>query len=143
MTAIHDDVDRRHRSHEVAVQATLIRDRSRYLLSNAIKYGERATVVVEDGADLVLRVQDDGPGIPAESLEQVFEPFFRLESSRNSSTGGIGLGLGIARDIAQAHGGSLVLCNRSPRGLEAVLTLPKQDGPFIVRSATRGNIHAS
>jgi len=113
------------------------------LLSNAIKYGERATVVVEDGADLVLRVQDDGPGIPAESLEQVFEPFFRLESSRNSSTGGIGLGLGIARDIAQAHGGSLVLCNRSPRGLEAVLTLPKQDGPFIVRSATRGNIHAS
>jgi signal transduction histidine kinase len=113
------------------------------LLSNAIKYGERATVVVEDGADLVLRVLDDGPGIPAESLEQVFEPFFRLESSRNSSTGGIGLGLGIARDIAQAHGGSLVLRNRSPRGLEAVLTLPKQDGPFIVRSAAHGNIHTS
>jgi signal transduction histidine kinase len=95
------------------------------LLSNAIKYGERATVVVEDGASLVLRVLDDGPGIPPESLEQVFEPFFRLESSRNSTTGGVGLGLGIARDIAQAHGGSLVLRNRSPHGLEAVLTLPK------------------
>jgi signal transduction histidine kinase len=95
------------------------------LLSNAIKYGDRATVVVEDGADLVLRVLDEGPGIPAESLEQVFEPFFRLESSRNSTTGGVGLGLGIARDIAQAHGGSLVLGNRSPHGLEAVLTLPK------------------
>ena len=95
------------------------------LLSNAIKYGERATVVVEDGEDLVLRVLDEGPGIPAESLEQVFEPFFRLESSRNSTTGGVGLGLGIARDIAQAHGGSLVLRNRSPRGLEAELTLPK------------------
>ena len=95
------------------------------LLSNAIKYGDRATVVVEDGADLVLRVLDEGPGIPAESLEQVFEPFFRLESSRNSTTGGVGLGLGIARDIAQAHGGSLVLRNRSPHGLEAVLTLPK------------------
>ncbi|HUO66087.1 MAG TPA: ATP-binding protein [Gammaproteobacteria bacterium] len=95
------------------------------LLSNAIKYGERATVVVEDGADLVLRVLDEGPGIPPESLEQVFEPFFRLESSRNSTTGGVGLGLGIARDIAQAHGGSLVLRNRSPHGLEAVLTLPK------------------
>jgi len=95
------------------------------LLSNAIKYGDRATVVVEDGADLVLRVLDEGPGIPAESLEQVFEPFFRLESSRNSTTGGVGLGLGIARDIAQAHGGSLVLSNRSPHGLEAVLTLPK------------------
>ncbi len=95
------------------------------LLSNAIKYGERATVVVEDGEDLVLHVLDEGPGIPAESLEQVFEPFFRLESSRNSTTGGVGLGLGIARDIAQAHGGSLVLRNRSPHGLEAVLTLPK------------------
>ena len=59
------------------------------LLSNAIKYGDRATVVVEDGADLVMRVLDEGPGIPAESLEQVFEPFFRLESSRNSTTGGV------------------------------------------------------
>ena len=95
------------------------------LLSNAIKYGERATVVVEDGDALVLRVLDEGPGIPIESLEQVFEPFFRLESSRNSTTGGVGLGLGIARDIAQAHGGSLVLRNRLPHGLEAVLTLPK------------------
>ena len=112
------------------------------LLSNAIKYGERATVVVEDGADFVLRVQDEGPGIPEESLEQVFEPFFRLESSRNSSTGGVGLGLGIARDIAQAHGGSLVLRNRSPRGLEAVLTLPKA-AAFIDRSAPRRDIHTS
>jgi signal transduction histidine kinase len=95
------------------------------LVSNAVKYGGGATVVVEDGADIVLRVLDEGPGIPADSLEQVFEPFFRLESSRNSATGGTGLGLGIARDIAQAHGGSLVLRNRSPRGLEAILTLPK------------------
>lgn len=99
------------------------------LLSNAIKYGERATVIVEDGEDLVLRVLDEGPGIPVESIEQVFEPFFRLESSRNSTTGGVGLGLGIARDIAQAHGGSLVLRNRSPSGLEAVLTLPKAQVP--------------
>jgi len=112
------------------------------LLSNAIKYGERATVVVEDGADFVLRVQDDGPGIPEESLEQVFEPFFRLERSRNSSTGGVGLGLGIARDIAQAHGGSLVLHNRSARGLEAVLTLPKA-AAFIDRSAQPGDSHTS
>jgi signal transduction histidine kinase len=115
------------------------------LLSNAIKYGERATVVVEDrAAELVLRVQDEGPGIPEESLEQVFEPFFRLESSRNSSTGGVGLGLGIARDIAQAHGGSLILRNRSPRGLEAILTLPKAHAaPFIDHSARRGDIHTS
>jgi signal transduction histidine kinase len=95
------------------------------LVSNAVKYGKRATVRVEDGAELVVRVLDDGPGIPEESLEQVFEPFFRLESSRNSATGGTGLGLGIARDVAQAHGGSLVLRNRPHGGLEAILTLPK------------------
>jgi signal transduction histidine kinase len=95
------------------------------LVSNAVKYGGGATVEVEDGAELVIRVLDEGPGIPPESLEQVFEPFFRLESSRNSETGGTGLGLGIARDIAQAHGGSLVLENRTPHGLAAVLRLPK------------------
>jgi signal transduction histidine kinase len=110
---------------QVVVKAQALKRCLTNLLSNAIKYGERATVIVEDGEDLVLRVLDEGPGIPDESLEQVFEPFFRLESSRNSTTGGVGLGLGIARDIAQAHGGSLVLRNHSPHGLEAVLTLPK------------------
>jgi signal transduction histidine kinase len=95
------------------------------LVSNAVKYGGGATVVVEDGAALVLRVRDEGPGIPADQLEQVFEPFYRLESSRNSDTGGTGLGLSIARDVAQAHGGSVTLLNRAPRGLEAVVTLPR------------------
>jgi signal transduction histidine kinase len=96
------------------------------LLSNAIQYGERATVVLDDqAAELVLRVMDDGPGIPEHALEQVFEPYFRIESSRNADTGGTGLGLSIARDIAQAHGGSLQLRNRSPHGLEAVLRLPR------------------
>lgn len=96
------------------------------LLSNAIQYGERATVVVDDlPAELGLRILDDGPGIPEAALEQVFEPYFRLEDSRNPATGGTGLGLSIARDIAQAHGGSLVLANRAPRGLEATLRLPR------------------
>ena len=96
------------------------------LLSNAAKYGTNPAVALEDAPDeLVVRILDEGPGIPAEMLEQVFEPFFRLESSRNADTGGVGLGLSIARDIAQAHGGSLTLRNRSPHGLEAVLRLPK------------------
>jgi signal transduction histidine kinase len=96
------------------------------LISNAVKYGERADVIVADDAgDVVVRVQDEGPGIPEPMLEKVFEPFFRLESSRNAETGGMGLGLSIARDAAQAHGGSLVLRNRAPRGLEAILRLPK------------------
>jgi signal transduction histidine kinase len=95
------------------------------LLSNALKYGKNVAVSIEDGADLVLRVTDEGPGIPDEMLERVFEPFFRLESSRSSETGGTGLGLSIARDVAQAHGGSLVLRNRVPHGLEAELRLPR------------------
>ena len=96
------------------------------LLSNAAKYGANPSVVLEDGAsELVVRILDEGPGVPAEMLEQVFEPFFRLESSRNIDTGGVGLGLSIARDIAQAHGGSLTLRNRTPHGLEAILRLPR------------------
>jgi signal transduction histidine kinase len=95
------------------------------LISNAVHFGTRATVVVEDGAALTLRVRDEGPGLPAEELERVFEPFYRVESSRNRDTGGTGLGLSIARDIAQAHGGSLGLRNLPERGLEAVLTLPR------------------
>jgi signal transduction histidine kinase len=95
------------------------------LLSNAIKFGQRATVVVEDDAALVLRVQDEGPGLPPGELERVFEPFYRVESSRNRDTGGSGLGLSIARDIAQTHGGSLILRNMQRGGLEAILTLPR------------------
>jgi signal transduction histidine kinase len=94
------------------------------LISNAIQYGHEANVSVEDGDALIIRVRDRGPGIPAELLEHVFEPFFRLESSRSRDTGGTGLGLSIARDIAQAHGGSISLRNVE-RGLEATLTLPR------------------
>ncbi|TSA12742.1 MAG: glycosyltransferase, partial [Betaproteobacteria bacterium] len=96
------------------------------LVDNAIRYGGRATIKVEDAADrLTIRVLDDGPGIPAQELDQAFEPFFRGEASRSRDTGGTGLGLGIARNIARAHGGDLVLRNRAEGGLEAMLTLPR------------------
>jgi signal transduction histidine kinase len=96
------------------------------LVDNALQYGEHATLVVTDDAqELTIRVLDDGPGIPEAELERVFEPFYRLESSRNRATGGTGLGLSIARDIAQASGGSLTLANRSGGGLEARLVLPR------------------
>lgn len=98
------------------------------LLRNAVDYGVRAHVEVVDGAQLTLRIRDEGPGIPAESLEQVFEPFYRMESSRNRDSGGTGLGLSIARDIAQAHGGTVQLDNLPQGGLEVVLTLPRQEG---------------
>ncbi len=96
------------------------------LIANAVKFGTRAHVVLEDGAELVIRIRDDGPGIPEASLEQVFEPFFRLESSRSRDSGGTGLGLTIARDIAQAHGGTVVLRNTPKGGLEAIVSLPRE-----------------
>jgi signal transduction histidine kinase len=96
------------------------------LVDNAIQYGEHATIAVTDSSnELTIRVIDDGPGIPEAELDRVFEPFYRLESSRNRATGGTGLGLSIARDVAQAHGGSLTLANRSSGGLEAKLVLPR------------------
>ncbi len=96
------------------------------LIDNAVKYGNSATIIVEDTEkQLRICVRDAGPGIPEAELERVFEPFHRLEGSRNRSTGGTGLGLTIARSIAQAHGGELVLRNRPQGGLEAVLTLPR------------------
>ena len=96
------------------------------LVANAVNFGTRADVLVEDGSELVIRVRDHGPGIPQGELERVFEPFYRLESSRNRDSGGTGLGLSIARDIAQAHGGSLTLANLPPGGLEATLRLPRR-----------------
>lgn len=99
----------------------------RNLLQNAVQYGSHVAVRIEDGNDLIIRVEDGGPGIPEDKLEHVFEPLFRLESSRNRDTGGAGLGLSIARDIAQAHGGSLVLANRSEGGLVATLRLPRSN----------------
>jgi signal transduction histidine kinase len=96
------------------------------LVANAVKFGVRARIVVEDGAALVIRIRDEGPGIPPEELEKVFEPFYRVESSRNRDTGGTGLGLSIARDVAQAHGGSLVAQNLAAGGLEALLVLPRR-----------------
>jgi signal transduction histidine kinase len=96
------------------------------LVANAVKFGTLARIVVEDGPALLIRVRDAGPGIPVEELESVFEPFYRVESSRNRDTGGTGLGLSIARDVAQAHGGSVVLRNLPGGGLEALVILPRR-----------------
>jgi len=95
------------------------------LLDNARQYAQRVSIAVEERSnELVVRVADDGPGIPEAELERVMEPYYRVESSRNRATGGTGLGLSIARDIAQGHGGQLSLRNRSGGGLEATLSIP-------------------
>lgn len=95
------------------------------LIDNAIRYGGKAEVTLSarDG-EVVVTVEDDGPGIPEERLEGMFEPFVRGEESRNARTGGAGLGLSIARSLLLAHGGTLRLENRTPKGLRAIATLP-------------------
>jgi signal transduction histidine kinase len=97
------------------------------LLENAIKYGKSAQVVVDDdNGRLQIRILDQGPGLPPEQLEKVFEPFYRVEGSRNRDTGGTGLGLAIAKNVAELHGGGIELRNRPEGGLEAVLGLPRR-----------------
>jgi len=95
------------------------------LIENAIKYGEAAYVQVALSGDVLeIVVRDEGPGVPIDELERLFEPFHRLEGSRNRDHGGSGLGLTIARSIAEQHGGTLVLKNGDTKGLECHLTLP-------------------
>lgn len=95
------------------------------LIANAVKYGGAARVkaFARDGR-AVVTVEDDGPGLPEEELEAVFEPFHRAERSRSRETGGAGLGLTVARQAARAHGGDVTLSNRSDGGLTARLELP-------------------
>jgi signal transduction histidine kinase len=96
------------------------------LLDNALAYGKRADITVRDEGDMLhIAIRDDGPGIPDGDIERVFEPFYRVESSRNRNSGGSGLGLSIARNIAQAHGGTVRLKNIATGGLEATLRLPR------------------
>jgi signal transduction histidine kinase len=96
------------------------------LLDNAVKYGKRAKIAIEDSErELRLSVCDDGPGIPESEMEKVFEPYYRVEGSRNRSSGGTGLGLTIARNGARALGGELLLRNRPEGGLHALLVLPR------------------
>ena len=73
---------------------------------------------------LTIEVEDDGPGIPPTELERVFEPFHRGEQSRNRETGGVGLGLPIARNILRAHGGDVTLANRPMGGAKAMAEIP-------------------
>ncbi len=132
LEAIADDLGAL--GHEVAVETS---DRVVYpcrpsalrralgnLIENAATYGERARVSLHDGDGLVIEIDDDGPGIPGDQQASVFEPFVRLENSRNRETGGVGLGLAITRDIVLAHGGDIELANRDEGGLRVRVLLP-------------------
>ncbi|MGL4974668.1 MAG: ATP-binding protein [Bosea sp. (in: a-proteobacteria)] len=95
------------------------------LVGNALKYASVVTVEARSGDGWAeLAVIDNGPGIPSDKLESVFDPFVRIETSRSKETGGVGLGLTIARSIARSHQGDIVLVNRTEGGLVATLRLP-------------------
>lgn len=96
------------------------------LIDNAVKYGKKAVVTVEGGSGVArIRIRDNGPGIAPGEQARVFEPFYRIETSRSRESGGTGLGLTIASNIAEQHGGSIVLCNHPGGGLEVTLVLPE------------------
>jgi signal transduction histidine kinase len=96
------------------------------LIDNAVKYGREARLsVIDDRAELQLLVEDRGSGIAEADLDRVVEPYVRLDASRSHETGGVGLGLAIARDTARLHGGDLRLENRPGGGLRATLVLPR------------------
>jgi len=95
------------------------------LVDNALKYGSRVQVGLRrSGRSVELTVDDDGPGIPENMREEAFRPFHRLDEGRNLQTGGVGLGLAIARDIARAHGGDVRLDKSPLGGLRAIIRLP-------------------
>ncbi len=112
------------------VRATWIRRALRNLIDNALRYGKTARVsMVQEHGAAVFRIDDDGPGIAEADIARMLEPFTRGEPSRNSETGGAGLGLALARAIAEQHGGTLILANRRTAsgdvaGLTAQLHLP-------------------
>jgi len=107
------------------VQETWLKRALRNLVGNAVRYGKTAELSLEKVGDTaVFRVADKGPGIPADQIADMLEPFTRGEGSRNRATGGAGLGLTLARAIAEAHGGTLELANRAEGGLRAELRLP-------------------
>ena len=107
------------------IRETWLRRAVRNLIDNALRYGGNAWVSLHrEGNEAVIRITDNGAGIPAAQIDGLFEPFARGEPSRNRATGGAGLGLTLARAIAEQHGGRLTLANRPEGGLAAELRLP-------------------
>lgn len=105
-------------------RSNLLKRAIRNLIDNALRYGETASVRVRQvGQQAVVEIDDNGPGIDPAALETVFEPFARLDESRNREQGGSGLGLALARAIVREHGGELTLENRAGGGLRARLSL--------------------
>ncbi|TCT04253.1 ATP-binding protein [Aquabacter spiritensis] len=116
----------------VALSGTALRRVVKNLIDNALRYGNRADIRAwRDGDCVLLRVEDRGPGIPAEARVRVFEPFVRLETSRNRDSGGTGLGLTIVKQILDIHGGAVEIADRPGGGACVLVRLPIETGPAV------------
>ena len=114
---------------ELRVRRLSIKRAVTNLVENALHYGERVTLTLaredrETGGGVVIRVSDDGPGIPEDKLQEVLEPFVRLDPARGRDTVGFGLGLSIVAKAVADEGGTLTLSNRAAGGLDACILLP-------------------
>jgi two-component system sensor histidine kinase CpxA len=98
------------------------------ILRNAIRYAAKAGPITisarREGERVLIAIEDNGPGIPAESIPQIFDPFFRVDTSRDRETGGVGLGLAIVKTCVESCGGKVSCENRAPSGLRVMVTLP-------------------
>ncbi len=110
---------------EISIRPLMLKRCLGNLISNALKYGKYCQLKVEDTSDfLLISVEDDGPGIPEGQRQKVFKAFQRLDEARNQNVEGVGLGLSISQDIAQLHGGAILLSDSEMGGLRATLRLP-------------------
>ena len=119
------DFEDKARTAEILGDPVSLRRLFANLTDNAIAYGGEAKITASTrGERVIVTIDDSGGGIDKELREAVFEPFVRLEESRNRNTGGAGLGLAIARKVAEAHGGSLTLAEAPSGGTRAMVELP-------------------
>lgn len=110
---------------EISIRPLMLKRCLGNLISNALKYGKNCKLSVEETSEfLLISVEDDGPGIPAGQRQTVFKAFQRLDEARNQNVEGVGLGLSISQDIAQLHGGTILLSDSEMGGLKATLRLP-------------------
>ena len=114
---------------QVEIDADKVRTVLRNLIENAVKYSlpESEAVQVsaaQNGERVIVRITDDGPGVPDRDMPNLFEPFFRIDRSRSKKTGGYGLGLSSSKRIVEAHDGTLTAQNNARRGATFVMTLP-------------------
>jgi signal transduction histidine kinase len=130
--------------HDVIARAQAVRRTLANLIDNALKYGGAAQVSASmvDGR-AVVSIRDAGPGIPEDQLEAMFQPFARLDASRSRDTGGVGLGLTIARNLAEREGGALELRNHPHGGIEAVLSYPAVPRPRPAKARAKPRTQAA